>query len=74
MLLRLTERVHDGRGRPAFLNAFLNAGASNCCQRTDVVVSGRRTHTCVADRARNGTARGDRDGDCGRGNSDEERR
>src|ERR1044072_1812321 len=34
--------------RPAFLNAFLNAGASNCCHRTDVVVSGSSTHTCVA--------------------------
>src|SRR4029079_11535045 len=33
--------------RPAFLNALMNAGLSNCCQRGDDVVSGSRTHTCV---------------------------
>src|SRR5579885_2692441 len=32
---------------PAFANAALNAGASNCTQRTDDFVSGRRTQTSM---------------------------
>ena len=74
-LLRLTERVHDGRGQAGLLEGVLER------RRVELLPAhGRRrvrqqdAYLRRARPARGCAGRGDRDGDCGRGNSDEERR